>query len=612
MTTKMTRRSFVAVAGGALAALAGCSKDGETGASESVTEPEPTPETASEPEPEPSDEPGPASEPDSSPADPELPFAGHTALVLSALRCHEDDQGWGDVDTLSEATYDDQGRMTRKVLQTAAVHLTIDYDYDDEGRPVEAVVTQQDEYQMFAGTWTCVWSDDGLDATWDFVPEQEGAAFHGHLEVSYNEDGTVLSKSGEIPGPQNYFKGSASYTYDSSGQVESVVQRSGDPMSQYEQSWVTWLAYDPAGRLSGYRDAWRDRAIRWQYDDDNNLVYLEAKVPFSQASYTETFIRGMSNTRLASRDLLSGDFTELWATPPADATIELGEDDSVTLVTTRLTNGTGQEFEATYQEVTCPEGFSPTPVASLVDPLQPSLSVDEWMWLDDYPLFQVDEAIRCNRAWLETHADEVSAILENRRWVRGTALETGDMADARAKYANPIAAYSRAMDRDLAWTTSTDPFASWLAQSYSEQIGGGGFEYAFCDLDNDGSPEMLVRPPKVQTMDIWTLEDDVPVLVLGGGFFEGEAQRIEPTEDGYAILSGASGIAEDCWSLVRLEGTEAVTESMVYGDGVYGYTRIDYDLGEEYAVSEGEYLKLYGQHPLLLGLKWIAIQPPMG
>ena len=599
MTTKLTRRVFVTAAGGALVAMAGCAKGGTSPSDEPEPEPEPEaetePESAAEPEPE------------------EMPaFAGHTALVLSTLRVHEDDQGWGDVDTLSEATYDDQGRMTRKVLETAALRLTIDYDYDDQGRVVEAVVAQADEPKTFEGTWTCAWSDDGLTATWDFSPAEGVADVGGHLEVEYNFEGAVIAKRGLTLGPQNYFEGSASYNYSGTGGLlESVEQREGEPMSQYEQSWVTWLAYDPAGRLSGYRDARRDLDIRWQYDDDNNLVYLEAKVPYSDASYTETFVDGGGHARIASRDLLSGDFTELWATPPADATITLDDAGNATLVSMRLANGAEFEYEASYQEISCPEGFEPTPVASLLDPLVPQLSLDAWMWLDDYALFGPAEAQRANRAWLAEHADEVSTILESRSWVRATVFETADRDDLKVRYAEPIAAYSRAIGGELDWS-STDPYASWLAMSYGEQIGAGGFEYAFADLDNDGTPEMLVRPVAARTMDIWTLGDDGPVLVVAGGFFEGEAQRVEPCEDGFVITSGASGLAPRAWTLTRLMGSEAVSVTTIYGDDQYGYAQMNRDTGEETPVSEGEYLKLYGDHPLLLGLSWVDIEPPVG
>ena len=603
MAPKLSRRSFVTVAGGALAALAGCARSEDAG-----QQPGDEADAPADTAPEPEEEPQPEAVDDAA-SGPDLP----TASVLSSLRYHQDDMGYGERDTFVEATYDDQGRMVRKVLETTPFSLVIDYDHDEAGRVVEAVVTEEDEWRSFAGTWTCAWSDDGQVAVWDYVPAEGGLDVAGHLEVSYNDEGNVVAKRGTTLGPQNHFQGSASYTYGPSGQVESVEQHGGEPMSQYEQSWTTWLYYDAAGRLSGYRDVDRGWVWRWQYDDDNNLAYLESRVQYGYAVYAEEFVPGGDGVRFGSRSLLSGNYEELASRPPADATLQLDDEGRVELATIRLGLGAGAvaECEVIYQDVPCADGVEPQPVASLLDPLAPAPLVDEWMWLDDYPLFGVDEALRANRRWLASHADEVKTILENRAWVRGSALETGDMNDARLLYAQPIGAYSQATGGYLDWS-SNEPSASYLALGYASQIGEGGFEYAFAELPGYGSPVMLVRPTRVQTMDIWVPGGETPVLAVAGGFFEGEPQRVELCEDGYVITSGASGLAPQSWTLSRLDGPEAVAETTIYGDDASGFMQMDRVSSDETSVSPGEYLRLYAKHPTLLGLKWIAIDPPVG
>ncbi|MBQ6395691.1 MAG: hypothetical protein IJH87_05050 [Atopobiaceae bacterium] len=127
----------------------------------------------------------------------------------------------------SAGRYDDEGRLIERRARTfdGMEYVCAEYSYDDQGRPVSYVGSQEDEVGgIFSEAWTANWSDDGLSCSWASVDTPVGMS----AGFTYDADGRLVGFQGtDMHVGQNTAAPMADYGYDGLGRLVSLTGTDG-------------------------------------------------------------------------------------------------------------------------------------------------------------------------------------------------------------------------------------------------------------------------------------------------------------------------------------------------------------------------------------------------
>ena len=479
------------------------------------------------------------------------------------------------------ATYDKQGRITHKEIKretskefggwNGELTYALDFEYDADGRLAEVSGNEDGWSAAMEGhpvEWKIEYAKDGTTSRADGTELAESR----HVYDEHDRDGNLVTRDYLIRAGQAVDAGILSFSYDKEGRVvgqavESVKAGGGTdveklPKTHYDAS----VAYGEGNRIASIemRDTDDKLLSRYAYEyDGEGRVTRRVQHHNGGSEQSQTYSYDKKG-RLASVD-----------DGARRATFTTDEDGSI--VSARIESDYDvQTYEVEYATRKTLQGQEPFNAVDLTDPTMPELYGELWVShasIEPTP-FGESEFLRENRRWLELHRDTPNG---------GSSHDVASSPKSD-QYESVLKAYREGLASDDQPPYEAVNPEAWIARAHTKEE----LAYALCDLNGDGSVELLIgveeeEPTLNEGLSVWyrlydlfTIVDGEPTRVLGdeGMTSLGHRAYCVPCEDG-ALATGGSGGATyyvcEYWQMGKKANDLKLISRVVADGGFYTF-----------------------------------------